>query len=289
MAIAVDFAWTKPSVAQLHAWGAAAVGMYISRDPSKDATAKLVDEYAQAGVKVFLFFEDTAGAAARGHAQGLADAKLAKDKAAALGKPPWAPVLAAVDFDIPDYAPHSASPAAKLGPVGEYFRAWNEVMGLEETGGYGGYWAITRLTAAHLITAGVQTVAWSGGKVDTKDIACFQNGQMLDNGNVDVEVIEHQNLLTRLAWVPGEPAPGAHPVADHPVDTPWVSKGMLPLAALAAGPLRSDLATVLATTVRHTGGVFDPALAHYLNAGNLDTSKAPAGVVVWYPKPAVAA
>src|SRR6476646_208616 len=64
-----------------------------------------------------------------------------------------------------------------------YFKAWNEVMGHDEAGGYG---AITRLTAAHLITAGVQTVAWSGGKVDTKDIACYQNGQMLDSGNVDV-------------------------------------------------------------------------------------------------------
>lgn len=289
MAIAVDFAWTKPSVAQLHAWGAAAVGMYISRDPAKDATPKLVDEYAQAGIKTFLFFEDAPRAATRGHAQGTADAKLAQDKAAALGKPAWAPVLAAVDFDIPDYAPHSAVPAEKLGPVADYFKAWNDVMGIGQTGGYGGYWAITRLTAAHLITAGVQTIAWSGGKVDVRDIACFQNGQMLDSGNVDVEVIEHDNLLARLAWMPGEPAPGSHPVADHPAEAPWVSRGMLPLASLAAGPLRSDLATVLAATLRHTGGVFDPALAQYLNAGNLDTSRAPAGTVVWYPKPAVAA
>jgi hypothetical protein len=284
--VVVDFAWTKPSPAQLHAWGAAAVGMYLSRDPAKDATPQLVDAYAAAGIKTFLFFEDAATAAARGAAQGRADAELAKAKAAALGKPAWAPVLAAVDFDIPDYAPHSANPAEKLGPAADYFRAWNEVMGLEQTGGYGGYWAITRLAAAHLITAGVQTIAWSGGKVDAKDIACLQNGQMLDSGNVDVEVLEHANLLARLAWVPGEAAPGAHPVAEHPSDAPWVSKGMLPLAGLAAGPLRCDLSTILATTLAHTGGTFSPDLARYLNAGNLDTAKAPAGTVVWYPKPA---
>ena len=101
MGIVVDFAWTKPSVEQLHAWGAQAVGMYVSRDPAKNATAKLVDEYAAAGIKTFLFFEDTAAGAAKGAAQGKADAALAKAQAEQLGKPGWAPVLAGVDFDIP--------------------------------------------------------------------------------------------------------------------------------------------------------------------------------------------
>jgi hypothetical protein len=285
VAIVVDFAWTKPSVAQLHAWGAVACGMYVSRDPVKNATKALIEEYAAAGIKTFLFFEDAADAAAKGYQQGKADAELAK--AADLGRPGWAPVLAGVDFDIPDYAPHSADPAAKLGPVADYFRAWNDVLGLAETGGYGGYWAISRLAAAHLITCGVQTIAWSGGKVDTKDAACLQNGQMLDNGNVDVEIIEPNNLLTRLAWVPGEAAPGSHPVLDHPVDAAWVSKGMLPLAGaggLAAGPLQSDVATVLGTTLKHTGPAFGKELGAYLDVGNLATTRLPAGTVVWYPK-----
>jgi hypothetical protein len=286
VAIVVDFAWTKPTVAQLHAWGAAAVGMYISRDPSKDATPALVDEYAKAGIKTFLFFEDTADAAARGYGQGKADAELAQSKTAALGKPAWAPVLAGVDFDIPDYAPSSLDPVAKLGPVAEYFKGWNDVAGVAETGAYGGYWAISRLAAAKLITAAVQTVAWSGGKADTKDIACLQNGQLLDSGNVDVELIEEANLLTRLAWVPGEASPGAALPLEHPVDAAWVAKGTLPLAALAGGPLRSTVSAVLATTLKHNGGVFPAEVAGYLNTGNLDTSHVPAGTVVWYPKAA---
>lgn len=286
LAIVVDFAWTKPTVTQLHAWGAAAVGMYISRDPSKDATPALVEEYAKAGVKTFLFFEATADGPARGYAQGKADAELVQSKTAALGKPAWAPVLAGVDFDIPDYAPASLDPVAKLGPVAEYFKGWIDVAGIAETGGYGGYWAVSRLAAAKLITVGVQTVAWSGGKVDTKDIACLQNGQMLDGGNVDVELIEQANMLTRLAWIPGEPSPGAAQPLDHPTDAAWVAKGTLPLASLAGGPLRSNISTVLATTLKHNGGVFPPELGKYLDTGNLDTSHIQAGTVVWYPKAA---
>jgi hypothetical protein len=287
VAIVVDFAWTKPSVAQLHAWGAAAIGMYVSRDPAKNATKALVEEYAAAGIKTFLFFEDAGNQALKGYAQGKADAELAKTQAAALGKPPWAPIVFACDFDIPDFAPASQDPAAKLGHAADYFKAVNDVLGLAETGGYGGYWGVSRLAAAHLITCGVQTVAWSGGKVDTQDIVCLQNGQMLDNGNVDVETIESANLLARLAWVPGEAAPGSHPVLDHPVDAAWVSKGMLPLAGtggLAAGVLRSDVATVLGTTLKHTGPVFGKDLAAYLDVGNLATTRLPAGTVVWYPK-----
>jgi Rv2525c-like, glycoside hydrolase-like domain len=283
--IVVDFAWTKPTVEQLHAWGAVAVGMYVSRDPAKNATPQLVDEYAAAGIKTILFFEDAADQATRGYAQGKADAEFTRAQAEALGKPGWAPVLAAVDFDLPDYAPASADPLAKLGPVGEYFHGWNETLTPVETGGYGDYWAISRLSAAHLITAGVQTVAWSGGKVDTRHIACLQNGQTLDGGNVDVELIEPGNLLARLAWVPGETKPGEVPAVTHPADGAWLSKGMLSLAALATGTLRTTVSVVLETTLKHAGQ-FPPELAAYLDAGNLDAAKMPPGTVVWYPKAA---
>jgi hypothetical protein len=285
MAIVADFAFTKPSVAQLDSWGVVAVGMYLSRDPSKNATPELVRQYASAGIKTFLFFEDAAGGAAKGYSQGKADAALAKEQAAALGKPPWAPVVASCDFDIPDYAPGSPDPAAKLGPVAEYFKAWDEELGEQETGGYGGYWAVSRLAAAKLISVGVQTVAWSGGLVDTHHIAALQNARTLDNGNVDVEVIESANLLNRLAWVPGEAEPGAVPVAPpHPSDANWLCKGMLPLTRLA-GMLHASPAVVLETTLRHNGGHVPAGLAGYLNAGDLAAAYVPAGTVLWYPRP----
>jgi Rv2525c-like, glycoside hydrolase-like domain len=234
--IVADFAWSKPSAAQLRSWGAVAVGMYVSSDPAKNATRALVDEYAQAGIRTFLFFENTASGATGGYSQGKADAELAGAQAEALGKPAWAPVLAAADFDVPDYAPSSNDPRAKLGPLAGYWQAWNDVLGRRQAGGYGGYWVISRLAAAGLISAGVQTVAWSGGQVDVKDIAALQNARTLDNGNVDVEVIESANLLARLAWVPGEadplapqPAPPARP-ATVPSDMHLVTVSLPELA-----------------------------------------------------------
>lgn len=287
MAIVADFAWTKPTVAQLDSWGAVAVGMYCSHDASKNATPELVRTYASAGIKTFLFFEDAAGNPLGGASQGEADAAFAREQAAALGKPDWAPIVASVDIDLPDYAPKSSDPMAKLGPAGEYFQAWDEKLGLPETGGYGGYYVISRLAAAKLISVGVQTIAWSGGLVDTPHIAALQNGRLLDGGNVDVEVIESGNLLDRLAWVPGEAAPGAVPaVPPHPADGNWLCRGMDPLVKLATGTLHATPAVVLATTLKHNNGTFPAGLGAYLNGGNLAAAKIPAGVVLWYPRAA---
>lgn len=212
--IAVDFAWTKPSVAQLLSWGVTAAGMYVSNDTSKNANASLVKSYAAAGIKTFLFFENTAARALGGYSAGTADAKFAYGLAATYGKPAWAPIIPTADFDVPDYAPNSSDPKLKLGPVGEYFRAWhdyNKSIGVIADAAYGDYYVIKRLTAAGLCDLGVQTLAWSGGLVDLADIVLYQNGQMLDSGQVDVEVIENTALLTHLAWIPGEPNPVAPP------------------------------------------------------------------------------
>jgi len=213
MSIVIDQAWAKATTAQLKSWGAVAAGMYLSRDPSKNATAPLIKAYAAAGVKSFLFFEDAADNAARGYAQGRADAMFAHASANALGMPVWAPIIATVDFDVPDYAPHSNDPVVKLGLVGQYLKAWCDTIGTGRVAVYGDYYVCTRAIAAGVATYAIQTVAWSGGQVDTKDIACLQNGQMLDGGLVDVEVIVSDKLLNFIAWVPGEPSP-------HPVPVP---------------------------------------------------------------------
>src|SRR5215469_10077181 len=148
MSIVIDQAWAKATTAQLKQWGAVAAGMYLSRDPSKNATAPLIKAYAAAGVKSFLFFEDAAGNAARGYAQGRADAMFAHASANALGMPVWAPIIATLDFDIPDYAPGSDDPKLKLGQPGEYLRGWCDTIGAGRVAVYGGYYTVTRAIAA---------------------------------------------------------------------------------------------------------------------------------------------
>ena len=276
--IVVDFAWSKPDVAQLKSWGAVAAGMYVSPDPSKNATPELVREYAAAGIRTFLFFEAGAGDAAQGYGTGHAQALLAKSQAEALGKPAWAPILPGIDFDLPDYAPASTDPKAKLGPVAAYFQAWNDVLGHRQTGGYGGYYAISRLAAAGLISVGVQTVAWSGGQVDVKHIAALQNARTLDNGNVDVELIESSALLARLAWVPGEADPVPAPVPAPPAKPPTVHGPYRHVAA--GGQTLRRIAASRNTTPEHLVQVTAGALTA-ADVATISGLPLPAGFV-WY-------
>jgi hypothetical protein len=252
MSIVIDQAWTKASVQQLKSWDAVAAGMYVSHDPSKNATAPLIKAYAAAGIKTLLFFEDSAANALNGYAQGRADAAFALAQANALGMPSWAPVIATVDSDIRDYAPSSSDPKLKLGPAGEYLRGWCDVAGKNRTGVYGGYWVVSRAIAAGVATCAIQTIAWSGGQVDTKDIACLQNGQMLDGGQVDVEVIVSERLLDFIAWVPGEPSPHPAPV---PVQRPAaaVSWAMWPPSAVLRYGSKGSAVRVLQTALSRSG------------------------------------
>lgn len=252
MSIVVDFAWTKPTVAQLRSWGAVAAFMYVSSDPSKNASKALISEYAAAGIKSGLFFENTASRALSGYAGGVADAKAYSAQAASYGEPSWAPLIPAVDFDVPDYEPNSTDPMAKLGPVGQYLKGWCDVIGKNRVVAYGGYWLVTRAIAAGVAFCGVQTIAWSGGQVDMSHIATLQNGKMLDNGQVDVEVIESTALLNRIAWVPGEANPLAPPPKPAPAPavsvswSQWPSTAELHLGSI--GPAVLVLQTALANS-----------------------------------------
>lgn len=211
MGIVVDFAWTKPTVAQLESWDAVACGMYVSHDPSKNATPGLIAQYAAAHIKSFLFFEDGAQNAAGGSVQGVIDSEFAFPLAASYGMPSWAPIVVSVDFDVPDYAPNSTDPMAKLGPVGAYLQAWCSKFGKARVAVYGDYYVCQRAISAGVASYGVQTIAWSGGQVDTTNIVALQNGQQLDSGQVDIETIESAQLLNFLAWVPGEANPHVAP------------------------------------------------------------------------------
>ena len=247
-AIVVDFAWHKPTVAQLQSWGAVAAGMYISHDPGKNATAPLIKSYAAAGIKTFLFYEDTAAQAVNGHPQGVTDAVFALAQANALGMPAWAPIIAAIDFDVPDYSPVLSDPAAKLGPVGAYLRGWCDTIGETRTGVYGSYYTCTRAIAAGLAAYAIQTIAWSGGQADLKDIACLQNGQMLDSGQVDVEVIVSSKLLSLIAWTPGEPDP--NPPPKPPVTVSWAQ---WPSGTVLQYGSTGEAVTVLQAALRNSG------------------------------------
>jgi len=137
-----------------------------------------------------------------------------------------------VDYDIPDYAPSLANtPAnamAKLGPIGQYFKAIKDLKAGYRIGIYGGYWAVKRVMDAGLATMGWQTIAWSGGNVDPR-INLLQTIAKAPISGVDVNLHE-QKQADFGQWphpespVPTPPTPPAAP-NSLTVDIPPGIKG----------------------------------------------------------------
>jgi hypothetical protein len=196
--VIIDYSVARPPVSALKAAGVTAVGRYIGWDSvpgfssiGKNITRAEAGHLIGAGIEIFLAFEYAADAALQGRQQGLKDGELASEQLRQLGAPDGMAVYFAVDFDVKDYAPHSGTPAAKLGPVADYFHGINHTLSPHyATGAYGGYWAISRLFDAGLITMGWQTVAWSGGQWDPRVVLRQKLGTPLPGADPDT-VREH--------------------------------------------------------------------------------------------------
>jgi Domain of unknown function (DUF1906)/Putative peptidoglycan binding domain len=197
----IDYSTSRPSIQTLEAAGVTAVGRYIGWDCQpgyncigKNLSVTEAQTLLEAGISIFLSFEYDANATARGASQGSADGKLAYQQLAALGAPPGMGVYFAVDFDIPDYAPSlsdtAANALAKLGPVGQYFAAVNALHYPYAVGVYGGYWAAQRVLNAGLATLAWQTVAWSGGQLDSRAVL-YQTATVSPVFDSDTDIQEH--------------------------------------------------------------------------------------------------
>lgn len=202
----IDYADWRPTAGQLA--GVNGVLRYLSRDAAKHATAAELAALHGAGIGTGLVFEDTGNRAAQGGAAGTADGEFARQAAAALGVPAERPVYAAVDFDIPDYAPGSSDPRAKLGPVALYLEAFQHAARPYQLGAYGGYWLVSRVADAKLTRWLWQTVAWSGGNIDAR-ITLFQPAITPPGMTADLDLAGHRDwgqFRHHAAWIVGAPA-----------------------------------------------------------------------------------
>lgn len=170
--LGVDYSTSRPGAAALRAAGYTFACRYLAAGSKKTAAKALTkteaDGLRAGGIDVVSNWEIAERAALRGHPQGVADAKAAVEKHRACGGPSDRPIYFSVDFDIPDFAPSSTDPRAKLGPAAQYFDGIVSVLGLNRTGVYGGYWAVSRLFDAHLIRWGWQAYAWSSAGHGTR-------------------------------------------------------------------------------------------------------------------------
>jgi hypothetical protein len=168
MTFGIDYAWTHPSPGAIKAAGYDFACRYLSRDTAKNLTADEARALTAEGISVVANWEMAAQAALKGKAQGIADAKDALAQAEAAGMPDHRPIYFSVDFDASE---------AQQAAINDYFDGVASVLTLGRTGGYGGYWPLSRLFNAKKITWGWQTYAWSGGHWDGRaQLRQIQNG-----------------------------------------------------------------------------------------------------------------
>ena len=158
-AYGIDFGWRAVSARSARNMGAQFAASYLSKDASKNWTRAMINTYHAMGRGTVYVWETTAKRALSGYAAGQTDALAALAQQQALGVPASTPIYFAVDFNE---TPRQAAAVAL------YFLGVNSVLGVNRTGGYGGYWTISRLFNSGLIQFGWQTSAWSGGRWDPR-------------------------------------------------------------------------------------------------------------------------
>lgn len=193
--LGLDYSGGRPPAQAIRSAGYGFVVRYLDNGLGGDRANLTGPEYATlraAGIDVALVWERKLlvgpDRATQGASAGTADALAAVAQARAVGAS-GLPIYFAIDFDIPDYAPKSTDPRAKLGPCGDYLAACQAVVGSARMGVYGGFYAVSRALDAGLARWSWQTLAWSGGKVDSR-INLFQRLAVVSVGGIDCDVNE---------------------------------------------------------------------------------------------------
>jgi peptidoglycan hydrolase-like protein with peptidoglycan-binding domain len=129
---------------------------YVSSASGKNLSKSEYAALKSAGFAVGLVWENSAGAAKKGYAQGKSDATRANALADDLGYPRTAAIYYAVDFD---------DTASDLPAIREYFRGVNDGS-VRKHGVYGSYSVLEGM--AGRADYYWQTSAWSGGKLSPR-------------------------------------------------------------------------------------------------------------------------
>jgi hypothetical protein len=199
----IDFAWSKPTPAQVRAVGAHWIAGYFSSDTSKNLNRSNIPGYLGAGLAVVTVWETTTGRATQGRAAGVSDALAAEGQRKAAGLPADHVHHFAVDEDT------------SWASVAPYFDGVIAVLGIGRVGCYGGYPVIV---GAHLhgIRYLWQTVAWSNGQW-ASFATIRQTGGTLLGGNADIDYAETPDFGQTPR--PSAPAPVPTPVTPTPAKT----------------------------------------------------------------------
>ena len=176
MSKGVDFAWQKPTVAQMRNMGATWAAGYFSNDPTKNWTKSLVSEFLAAGIGVVSVWETTTTRATEGYQAGVDDAHKAESERVSVGLDNKTVIHFAVDEDT-DWS-----------SVVSYFAGAASVIGKDRVGVYGGIRIINGAAAAGYKFLW-QALAWSAGQW-SPHATIRQEGGTVFGGSADVDYSE---------------------------------------------------------------------------------------------------
>lgn len=202
----IDYAGGRPSGADIKAAGYSFVCRYLSDGgsglPGKLLVPSEVADLQANGIDIVSNWETTGTTALGGYSAGVSDAQAAWQMHTSLGGPTSRPIYFSLDWDeAPD----------QDAAVFAYFQGVASVIGLQNTGVYGGYWICKRLLDAGLVTYAWQTQAWSGGNQDPR-INILQNNNA-GYANIDGVQCDIDNALTDDygQWSYQQPSTGGNP------------------------------------------------------------------------------
>lgn len=162
----LDYSQARPPLAQVKAHGYSCVYRYVCSDGSeaglkgKRLTPAERDQILNAGLDIGIHGEDEAGAAQKGYARGKQQGQQWADYAhTILAAPKGMTIVAAIDYDTVGTYPQVV--ADYLGGVTD------GLQGEYQTGVYGSIYVVDASLAAKHAVHGVQTNAWSHGKVSS--------------------------------------------------------------------------------------------------------------------------
>lgn len=203
-----DLSWARPGGAALKSAGFVGVMRYFSNDTGKNLSHDELLDYLNNGLDVGVVWESTATRGLSGAAGGAADGAEALRQAQAIGY--TGKIYAAFDFDAND---------GQKPILAAYQDAFSEATQGRSRAAYGGYWVVKYLFDNGHIDYGWQTLAWSGGQIDSR-VQLYQNGANEFGGQVDDNDIRKPDYGQMSHTAQATPAPVAPQPTPAPVSSP---------------------------------------------------------------------
>lgn len=169
--LVLDYSGGRVSGASLKANGVTAVCRYLYGAGTglqyKQLVKSEADDLIANGIEIVSNFESSADRMLGGAAAGKADVQSALAVHHECGGPDPARIYFSADWD--------AAPEQQ-GPINDYLKACADVLGVDNTGIYAGFWPLSRALDAGVCKLAWQTEAWSGGNIDSRINLLQRNG-----------------------------------------------------------------------------------------------------------------